>query len=259
MPREKRIYSYGLSIRATTSPPAVAPASPRAPTPPGVSLLPGPRLLCRCASRLFVHHQHNVLVLARSHLLLGELLIKRHREQLHINRGQDQPVDLSTLGPHEAIQVGPLIVAPLDPPWLWASSSFPPAAPTPALSPALGPEPGLILGPKSSTPWPSDRPPGASPASPEDFFESFPFSGVGPRALLEAWGPGGCISHLLLRYSQPRRASCTPSCPPPSSVRSSAPPSPRPAPPHPSARRRGPSSASRSSARPSSSSTTPSL
>src|SRR4051812_37605642 len=58
-----------------------------------------------------IHHQQDVLVLSGSHLF-GEL-IERHREQLHVDRGQDQPVHLSALGPHETVEVGPL-VSPLE-------------------------------------------------------------------------------------------------------------------------------------------------
>src|SRR5215210_313251 len=54
-----------------------------------------------------IHHQKYALLLAHSHLF-GEL-IERHREQLYIDRGQDQPVHLSALGLHEAVEVGPLV------------------------------------------------------------------------------------------------------------------------------------------------------
>jgi len=38
-----------------------------------------------------IYYQKDALVLSGSHLF-GELLIECHREQLHIDRGQDQPV-----------------------------------------------------------------------------------------------------------------------------------------------------------------------
>src|SRR5215213_3316491 len=59
----------------------------------------------------FVHYQQYVLVLSCAHLLCE--LTQCQREQLHVHRGQDQPVDLSALRPHKAVEIGPL-VAPLE-------------------------------------------------------------------------------------------------------------------------------------------------
>src|SRR5829696_9452637 len=56
-----------------------------------------------------IHHQKYALVLARSHHACE--LIESHREQLHVDRGQDQPVHLSALGPDEAIEIGPFVAS----------------------------------------------------------------------------------------------------------------------------------------------------
>src|SRR5215204_1890730 len=45
--------------------------------------------------------------------LFGELS-ERHREQLHVDPGQDEPVHLPAFRPHETVEVSPL-VAPLEP------------------------------------------------------------------------------------------------------------------------------------------------
>src|SRR5918995_5314899 len=50
-----------------------------------------------------------MLILASSHLF-GELL-QSHREQLHIDGGQDQPVNLSALGTNETVEIGPLVAS----------------------------------------------------------------------------------------------------------------------------------------------------
>lgn len=46
-----------------------------------------------------VHHQQDALVFARSHRP-GQLK-ERHREQLYVYRGQDQPENLPALGPQK--------------------------------------------------------------------------------------------------------------------------------------------------------------
>src|SRR5215210_3909057 len=51
-----------------------------------------------------------MLVLSGSHPSFGELA-ERHREHLDVDRGQDQPENLPALGPHEAINVGPLVAS----------------------------------------------------------------------------------------------------------------------------------------------------
>jgi hypothetical protein len=56
-----------------------------------------------------IHHQKYMLVLACSHLF--SKLIESHREQLHIDRGQDQPVDLSALRPHKTVEIGPFVAS----------------------------------------------------------------------------------------------------------------------------------------------------
>src|SRR5215208_1509129 len=56
-----------------------------------------------------INHQKYMLVLARSHLFSE--LIEIHREQLHIDRGQDQPVDLSALRPHKTVEIGPFVAS----------------------------------------------------------------------------------------------------------------------------------------------------
>src|SRR5215218_1363961 len=56
-----------------------------------------------------VHHQQDASLLSGSHLP-GEL-IESHREQLHVDRRQDQPVHLSALGSHEAVEIGPFVAS----------------------------------------------------------------------------------------------------------------------------------------------------
>jgi hypothetical protein len=82
--------------------------------------------------------------------LFGEL-IESHREQLHVDCGQDQPENLSAFGPHKAVEVGPLVASLLG---IGLQVSFPPA-PTPASSEALDP----------AEPRPRPR---ARPAAPPD-------------------------------------------------------------------------------------------
>jgi hypothetical protein len=65
-------------------------------------------LPCRVPPSL-IHHQKYAFVLARSHL--PGKLIERHGEQLHVDRGQDQPVHLSALGSHKTVEVGPLVAS----------------------------------------------------------------------------------------------------------------------------------------------------
>src|SRR5215204_7814838 len=72
-------------LAPTTSPLAVAPGSPRAGT-QDVSRL-GSQPLCRCASRPDLPPKGRACAL-RLLPLFGEL-IECHREQLHIDRGQD--------------------------------------------------------------------------------------------------------------------------------------------------------------------------
>src|SRR5215212_3965179 len=93
--------------KATTSPPAVARASPRAGT-QGVSLLWDLNLFAGVPPSL-IHHQNYAFVFARSYL--PGKLIERHREELGVYRGQDQPVDLSALGVHESVEVDPLVAS----------------------------------------------------------------------------------------------------------------------------------------------------
>src|SRR5215212_1647122 len=59
-----------------------------------------------------IYHQEDAFVLSSSYLP-GKLL-ESHREQLFVDGGQDQPVDLSGCGSYKAIKVGPL-VSPLEP------------------------------------------------------------------------------------------------------------------------------------------------
>ena len=56
-----------------------------------------------------IHHQKDALMLSDSHLF-GEL-VECQREQLHIDRGQDQPVGLSALGMYETVEIGPLVAS----------------------------------------------------------------------------------------------------------------------------------------------------
>src|SRR3954447_14595482 len=56
-----------------------------------------------------------------------------HREQLFVDGGQDQPVDLSGCGSYKALKVGPLL-SPLESLELWASDL---PVPIPYASPAL--------------------------------------------------------------------------------------------------------------------------
>jgi hypothetical protein len=56
-----------------------------------------------------IHYQEYMLPLAGSHLFSE--LTERHREQLHIDRGQDQPVELSALRPHLTVEIGPLVAS----------------------------------------------------------------------------------------------------------------------------------------------------
>src|SRR3954462_9224692 len=59
-----------------------------------------------------IHYQEHAFVLADCHL--PGKLIECHREELGVYRRQNQPVDLTALGPNEAVKIGPL-VAPLEP------------------------------------------------------------------------------------------------------------------------------------------------
>src|SRR5215218_2787432 len=56
-----------------------------------------------------IHHQKYAFVLAGCHL--SGKLIERYREELGVYRGQDQPVHLSALGVHEAVEIGPLVAS----------------------------------------------------------------------------------------------------------------------------------------------------
>src|SRR5215204_4431389 len=50
-----------------------------------------------------------MFILASSHLF-GEFL-QRHREQLHVDGGQDQPENFSALGTNETVEIGPLVAS----------------------------------------------------------------------------------------------------------------------------------------------------
>src|SRR5215216_1153205 len=56
-----------------------------------------------------IHHQKYAFVLAGCHL--SGKLPESHREELSVYRGQDQPVHLSALGVHEAVEIGPLVAS----------------------------------------------------------------------------------------------------------------------------------------------------
>src|SRR5215218_1773896 len=144
----------------------------------------------------FVHHQHDVPLLARSHLL-GELP-ERQGEQLRVHRGEDQPENLSALGMDEAVEVGPL-VAPLEAGHgsLSYRSPHPPAHRFEA-------QPSLVLGPQLHL-GSRIRFPQSLQLHGETFLKaSFSEASARTFAGLGTWG----LYLALLRYSKPRWA-CT--------------------------------------------------